>query len=265
MQKFFFIASPLLLLLRGGRGYFRKKSNQFSKMKLQNRQFQCYPKFFLLLLSFLFFNSPPTFSELRSEDSEKTEALIKSKYERCKLKNKVKFAIFRKAYWGMEKLKLKKNIITIIDFDKPSTEKRFFVIDLTNEKLLFETYTAHGKNSGSVYAKYFSNESESYKSSLGFYKTGSTYQGEHNYSMRLVGLEKGINDKALERAIVIHGADYVSESFIKKHKRLGRSWGCPALPPSLSTKIIDKIKDGTCLFIHADDEEYTSQSKLLVK
>ena len=189
-----------------------------------------------------------------------TEIHIREKYDKCKLKNKIKFELFRRAYKGMEKLKLPRNILTIIDFDKPSTQKRFWVIDLTKEKLLFETYTAHGKNSGYLYATKFSNTPASNQSSLGFYKTEKTYQGEHGYSLRLKGLEKSINDKAMERAIVIHGAIYVGEDFIRKHKRLGRSWGCPALPTELSTKIIDAIKGGTCLYIHAHNEDYEQKS-----
>ncbi|TAH20290.1 MAG: hypothetical protein EAZ08_06575 [Cytophagales bacterium] len=219
--------------------------------------------FSVLVFALFFLLSIAHYASAQSKvnDTEKTTQLIKSKYEKCKLKGKLSLEIFKRAYFGLEKLKLSKNIITIIDFDKPSTDKRFFVIDLKNEELLFETYTAHGKNSGVLYAKNFANKMDSNQSSLGFYKTGSTYQGEHGYSLRLLGLEKEINDKAYERAIVIHGADYVSESFIKKNKRLGRSWGCPALPASLSKDIIDKIKNGTCLFIYATDDTYLTKSK----
>jgi L,D-transpeptidase catalytic domain len=217
----------------------------------------------LLIISILIFHihffSP--YFRVKSTPATQTQNEAKGKYEKCKLKGKIKFEIFEKAYLGMEKSNLPKTILTIINFNQPSNQKRFFVIDLKNEKLLFETYTAHGKNSGNLYAKNFSNEEGSYQSSLGFYKTGSTYDGEHGYSLRLIGLEKGINDQAQARAIVIHGADYVSEDFIKKHKRLGRSWGCPALPTDLSKSIIDVIKNGTCLFIFADNEEYQRDSK----
>jgi hypothetical protein len=174
----------------------------------------------------------------------------------CKLEPVLSFDIFNKAITGFEHTEnlKKKNIITIIDFSKPSTEKRFFVIDLENEQLLYNCYVAHGKNSGDIYAVSFSNVSGTLKSSLGFYLTAETYFGDHGYSLRLDGTEKGINDNAREREIVIHGADYVGDDFIKRYGRLGRSWGCPALPPELSKKIIDLISGGSCLYIYGKDE-----------
>ena len=176
----------------------------------------------------------------------------------CRLKEEVPYQVFNtavKGYRRMEKI-TKKNIITIIDFSKPSTEKRFFVIDIENKQLLYECFVAHGKNSGDIYAKSFSNLLGSLKSSLGFYITAETYSGVHGFSMMLEGLEKGINDNARAREIVIHGADYVSAEFIKKYGRLGRSWGCPALPVEISKEIIDKISGGSCLFIYGDDTYY---------
>lgn len=161
---------------------------------------------------------------------------------------------FEKAIDGFSKLQkigiVKKTVLTIIDFDLPSTEKRLWVIDMTTSSILFHTYVAHGKNSGELYANQFSNESESFKSSLGFYKTSESYVGAHGVSLRLDGLEKNKNDNARSRAVVIHGADYVSSSFIKKHNRLGRSFGCPSLPPEFAEKIINVIKNNSCLFIH---------------
>jgi hypothetical protein len=155
------------------------------------------------------------------------------------------------------------SIITIIDFSKPSTEERLFVIDLENKKILHSSLVAHGKNSGWDVANKFSNISGSLMSSLGFYLTSDTYYGKHGYSLRLKGLEAIFNDKAEDRAIVIHKAGYVSEQFIKKYGRLGRSWGCPALPVRSARTIIDEIKSGTCLFIYAEDENYLKNSKLL--
>jgi hypothetical protein len=157
------------------------------------------------------------------------------------------------------------NIISIIDFSKPSSEKRLFVIDIANCKLLFNTYVAHGMHSGREFASQFSNKPESNKSSLGFYETQGTYIGGNGYSLKLQGLEKGINDNANKRAIVIHGADYVDESFIRSQGFIGRSWGCPALPERLHKAIIDVIKNGTCLFIFSPDNNYLSHSKILNK
>lgn len=155
------------------------------------------------------------------------------------------------------------NIISIADFSLPSTEKRLFVIDLANLKLLFHTYVAHGRNSGTEYAEKFSNAPESHMSSLGFYVTQKTYYGEHGLSLRLEGEEKGINDNAESRAIVIHPADYVSENAVKSLGYLGRSYGCPALPKKLATPIIKTIKDGSCFFVYSNNTKYTSRSQLL--
>lgn len=155
------------------------------------------------------------------------------------------------------------NIISIADFTRPSSEKRLFVIDLKNCKVLFNTYVAHGQGSGQAMANNFSNIPESYQSSLGFYETEGTYMGKNGYSMHLAGLEKGINDNAEERAIVMHGAPYVSEDFIHTKGFLGRSWGCPAVPEQMNRPIIDKIKNGTCLFIFSENSRYLKSSALL--
>jgi len=154
-------------------------------------------------------------------------------------------------------------VISIVDFSKPSSEKRLFILDLKNYKVLFNTYVAHGMNSGQAIAKQFSNKPESYMSSLGFYETMGTYNGGNGYSLRLQGLERGINDNANRRDIVIHGADYVNENMIHARGYIGRSFGCPAVPQSLHKSIIDKIKNGTCLFIFSPDKMYLSKSGIL--
>lgn len=158
---------------------------------------------------------------------------------------------------------VKDNIITIADFSLPSYRKRLFVIDLDNYRVLFNTFVAHGVNSGREYANEFSNTPSSYKSSLGFYQTLGTYMGEHGYSLKLDGLEKGINDNAHSRAIVIHAAGYVHESLIRAQGYIGRSWGCPALPEKLHKPIIDKIKNGSCLFIYSANEAYLKKSRII--
>lgn len=173
------------------------------------------------------------------------------------------FESFSIALEGFYKLKEKglvtKDILTLIDFSKSSNTKRLWVINLTTNEVLFNTLVAHGKNTGEEFANYFSNKAESYQSSLGFYATAEVYTGKHGLSLRLDGLQKGLNDKARERAVVIHGADYVSESFIKNHKRLGRSQGCPALPVEMNEKIINVIKEKSCLFIY-----HPSKSSLFI-
>jgi len=190
---------------------------------------------------------------------------LKTLYENCKLDSLLSFEIFRLAMTGFEKVTglQNKKIITIIDFSKPSVQERFFVIDLDNKQVLYKALVAHGKNSGENLAESFSNDSKSLKSCLGFFLTAETYIGKHGYSLRLNGLEPGINDNARNRSIVIHGADYVSADFVNQHRRLGRSWGCPALPINCSKEIIDKISNGICLFVFANDPEYLKVSKIL--
>jgi len=146
--------------------------------------------------------------------------------------------------------KVQKDILTIVDFSMSSKEERLWVIDLKNNEILFQSLVAHGRNSGVEYATNFSNRPESHQSSLGFYATGETYIGKHGYSLRLDGLEKGLNNNARKRAIVMHGADYVSASFIESNGRLGRSFGCPSLPKELNDALIDTIKNKSCLYIY---------------
>lgn len=141
------------------------------------------------------------------------------------------------------------SVITILDFDQPSYKKRMYVIDLKNEKVLFNTWVAHGKNTGNVTAEYFSNKMGSLQSSLGLYVTDETYIGENGYSLKLIGLDD-TNYNAEERSIVLHGADYVSQQTINAVGSIGRSWGCPAVSRKLCKPIIDKIKGGSCFFIY---------------
>jgi hypothetical protein len=153
--------------------------------------------------------------------------------------------------------------ITIIDFSQPSTNKRLYVIDLDKKQVLFQSLVAHGRGTGTLWAQSFSNQAESFKSSPGFYITAETYLGENGYSLRLDGVEDGINDNARNRSIVMHGAPYASASTINALGFLGRSQGCPALPQSLYKPIINTIKSGTCLFIYTPDQSYIQHSELL--
>ena len=185
-------------------------------------------------------------------------------YKQMKLEGLVHFEAFKAAYTGYKKLNKQNNsLLTLIDLNLPSSEKRMYVLDIAKKEVLFVSYVSHGLNSGGNYATSFSNRNGSHQSSLGFYRTGGTYQGGNGYSLLLDGLEKGINDQARSRAIVIHGADYCSEAVIRSSGRLGRSFGCPALPRELATPIINTIKGGSLLFIYADKPAYLSLSEIL--
>lgn len=165
-------------------------------------------------------------------------------------------------YFLKEKGLVQKNILTLVDFSLSSTKKRLWVIDLDSNTILYNSLVAHGKNTGEEYANSFSNTNSSYKSSLGFYVTGETYNGKHGMSLKLDGLEKGINDNARERGVVIHSANYVSNSFIKSNKRLGRSQGCPAIPEGLLKGIVSTIKNKSCLFIYHPSRSLKTISNL---
>lgn len=166
----------------------------------------------------------------------------------------------------MQSGKLKNDeTLTIIDFSLPSTAKRLFVIDMKLGTILFNTLVSHGRNSGKEMANDFSNNNNSFKSSLGFYLTSDTYMGKHGLSMRLEGEEKGINDNAINRGIVMHSADYVNEALIQSQGYIGRSQGCPAVPPALHKAIINKIKNGSCLFMYSPAKYYLSNSTFVAE
>jgi hypothetical protein len=177
--------------------------------------------------------------------------------------------VFQLALIGHNKLEASgqlKNpaILTIVDFSQSSRNKRMYIVDLQKDSLLYNTYVAHGRNTGDEYAKSFSNESGTHMSSLGFYVTENPAMGATvGLSLIIKGVEKGFNDKALERAIIIHGADYATEDFIRKNGRLGRSYGCPSVPPDLIKPVSETIKGGSCLFIYYPDSNYRSKSTLL--
>ena len=153
--------------------------------------------------------------------------------------------------------------LTVIDFSRPSTEPRLWVYDLRERKLVLEEHVAHGRNSGADVPTRFSNEAESNMSSLGLYRTAEAYVGKHGYSLRLDGLEPGFNDHARERAIVIHGAEYVNAKAAKTQGRLGRSLGCPAVRPEVSRRLVDTIKEGGLVFAYYPDQEWLESSRYL--
>jgi hypothetical protein len=174
------------------------------------------------------------------------------------------FDLARRAYaCGKSRSYFDKPILTVIDYSLPSTERRLWVIDLVSGQVLFHELVAHGRGSGDNFAVTFSNIKGSKKSSLGLFRTGETYEGMHGYSLRLAGLEPGVNDRAEARAIVIHGADYVTPEFAEQNGRLGRSWGCPALDPRVHRRIIDTIKGGTAVFAYYPDDAWLRDSTML--
>lgn len=185
-------------------------------------------------------------------------------YRSMQLEGAVNWKAFLQAVEGYYKIEnRRRDVLTLIDFSRPSTAKRLFVFDMKQRKVLFSSVVSHGRNSGDTYATSFSNEYGSYKSSLGFYLTESTYQGKNGYSLILNGLERGINDRARERAIVMHGAAYADPSVLAGGGRLGRSLGCPAVPQKLSRPIIDAIKGGSVMYIYAETPDYLAHSSIL--
>ena len=191
---------------------------------------------------------------------------VKSVYDSLNIKNKIDYSIFQKAYLGYVQISHKNpGVLIIIDYTKPSNEERFYVLDLNKKKLIYSTRVAHSKNSGLEIPLEFSDDPNSYQSSLGFFVTLGEYNGAYGYSLRLKGLEENINANAEDRAIVIHGGDIVEDEYIKKFGFAGRSLGCPVLPNSLTREIIDFIKHGRVLFIYGNDEEYIDESTYLSK
>lgn len=155
------------------------------------------------------------------------------------------------------------SLLTIIDYTKSANEKRFYTINLDSKKVLYHTYVAHGENTGGEYARYFSNRMSSHQTSIGFYITGETYRGKRGFSLKLDGAESGINHNMRRRGLVVHGANYVSENYIQRNGRLGRSWGCPSLPSKLNAEVINTIKGGTLIFGYSKDKKYYSRSNIL--
>ena len=200
------------------------------------------------------------------QKTQKIVVDVKSVYDSLNIKSKIDYSIFQKAYLGYVQISHKNpGVLIIIDYTKPSNEERFYVLDLNKKKLIYSTRVAHSKNSGLEIPLEFSDDPNSYQSSLGFFVTLGEYNGAYGYSLRLKGLEENINANAEDRAIVIHGGDIVEDEYIKKFGFAGRSLGCPVLPNSLTREIIDFIKHGRVLFIYGNDEEYIDESTYLSK
>ena len=223
--------------------------------------------------SYLAVNNASTATiETKATKSEKAKSILEEKiglYESLGLNSRgLSREAFEYALAGYSRLLnegkiIKNNILSILDFTLPSGKKRLFVIDLETGELVFNTYAAHGRNSGTEMATQFSNQPNSFKSSLGFYVTGQTYNGKHGESLRLNGEEQGINDNAMSRGIVIHSAAYADEEIVSRQGFIGRSQGCPALPQNIAKNVINTIKNGSCLFLYSADKNYTINSKIL--
>lgn len=175
--------------------------------------------------------------------------------------------VFEKAMKGYGKLEEKgevgKKILTVIDFGLSSTKKRMWIMNMETKEVLFHTYVSHGKNTGGEFATKFSNTVNSLQSSLGFYVTAETYYGKNGLSLFIDGMEKGFNSNARERYVVIHGADYAEPNFIDRIGRLGRSYGCPAVPNTIAKDVIDAIKEESVVYIHKNNKDYLSNSPML--
>lgn len=221
----------------------------------------------ILITLLLFFTIPglKNDSSALSSDDAISELPYASLYKELGMDSEISFQAFYQAMTGYEQIKKKKSLLTIIDFSKPSTDKRLYVINPETKEILYKSVVAHGRNSGDNYATSFSNKLGSCQSSLGFFLTENTYTGRNGFSLIIDGLEKGINDNAKKRAVVIHGADYLNPSLGKSCGRLGRSWGCPALPRDLNKEIIDAIKGGSVIYAFSKNhnDEYLKESSVL--
>ncbi len=200
----------------------------------------------------------------------KTDKYISYVYNKIKFvrNGKLSFEVFKSAFYGylnmLEEGKIDREaVLSICDFTLSSNKKRLWVIDLKTKKVLFHSLVAHGMGTGEEFATAFSNVPDSHQSSQGFYVTGETYTGNNGYSLKLHGVDGSYNSNAYDRAVVIHGADYVSEQFARDNVRLGRSHGCPALPVETAPVIIDKIKNGSCFFIYHTANNYLARSRWL--
>lgn len=232
-----------------------------------------------LIFSFAFTSTDEIAGSTIAENSSIPELEIDSKksfkeeaadlYSSFSKKNPSMPAIsaFENGLKGYKKLeaqgKISNQLLTIVDFNLSSKKKRMWILDMENQKVLYNTYTAHGRNTGGEFASKFSNKENSHQSSLGFYMTAETYYGGNGLSLRMDGMEKGINSNARKRYIVIHGADYAEPEFIKRYGRLGRSYGCPSVPNRIAKELINRIKGESVVYIHKDNNNYQKTSILL--
>ncbi|MBJ2175530.1 murein L,D-transpeptidase catalytic domain family protein [Aureibaculum sp. A20] len=225
---------------------------------------------FILIFPIYAWETPISYNNDTDKPTSNTESAFSSYSEDIYQKindNNLDFEAFKHALKGYVQLQNQQQLknskyLTLIDMSVSANTERFYLINMETQTIEHKSVVAHGEKSGLEYAKKFSNKVNSHQSSIGFYKTAETYSGKHGLSLRLDGLEFS-NNKARERAIVIHSADYANPDFIQSNGRLGRSWGCPALPDKDYTVIINKIKEGSCVFVYYPQEQYLSKSKLI--
>lgn len=255
--------------------YTERKFKKFFRKEHQKMR-KILASVFLMVLSILCYSSNLQTENFSAEKIfmeniplEKQETTISESrylflYNNFQLSDKISYRVFKLAFKGYSKIENKKgNYLVIIDYSKPSNEKRFAVLNMGTLKLEDYTYVAHGKNTGTDMAISFSNKVNSYKSSLGFYLTGKTYNGRYGYSLKLYGLEEGFNSNAYTRGVVIHGADASEPEYLKKYGFLGRTEGCPAVPKTLNKGIVEKLRNGSVVFVYGNDENYLRESKLI--
>ncbi|HEV8284090.1 MAG TPA: murein L,D-transpeptidase catalytic domain family protein [Chitinophagaceae bacterium] len=235
-------------------------------------------RLFSISLPFLFFpllNVEKNELDLTKKEEKAHVVYSPSKHNETEIYNELQLSAlglskqaFQYAYKGYQHLIKKKRlvnsaILTICDLSQSSNKKRFYILNLNENKVLMTTYVAHGRSSGGEYASRFSNNIRSHQSSLGFYITSTTYNGQNGFSLKLKGLEAGFNDRAGKRNIVLHGAAYIGDEYLQTNKFMGRSYGCPAVPINECNEVIDLIKNGTCLFIYYPTKKYLQRSKIL--
>ncbi|PLX02277.1 MAG: hypothetical protein C0594_12130 [Marinilabiliales bacterium] len=228
--------------------------------------------YFIVIFALIQLSANVKYSEKKSGDCDKVNAsalndYLQASYMKIFPDSIISWECYKNGMIGFFNIQsenlLQKQLITLIDYSKSANTKRLAIIDIQTNKLIQTSLVAHGRNSGEEFALSFSNTPKSKKSSLGFYITSETYNGKHNFSLKLDGIDTLYNDNARQRGIVIHGAEYVSEQFIQNNVRLGRSFGCPALPNQLNKQIISIIKEGSCVFVYSDNRSYLASSAYL--
>ncbi|GAA0893230.1 murein L,D-transpeptidase catalytic domain family protein [Fulvivirga kasyanovii] len=223
----------------------------------------------LVITGLVFLLAGNSFSNsIKLDENISLSSFIQNSYSKLQFDGKKPdFDIYKKGLIGYLNLKKQNKLsgsglLTLIDFRLSSNKKRLWIIDLKQSKVIHHSLVAHGRNTGNEFAKKFSNVPNSNSSSLGFYITGETYFGKHGLSLRLDGIEPGFNNNARQRAVVMHGADYVDPSYTKAYGRIGRSFGCPSIPMKGHKEIIKKLANKSCMFIYYPDKDYLANSKL---